>query len=527
MIHAAAPHFLWPFVVRYATHQLNLWPHVSEPETSPTLRWPGEVGDASAFRVWGALSLVRDTTAGKFSPRTLRCVFLGFPTDAPPWQFYHPASRRVLFSQDITFDELACFYRLHPHASSPVPSPPLFLVDPPPLVDLLEVPADTSGPAEGGDSAADDTVATRRSPRLETPPGFPPRPSSPPLQPVAMNSGAAGGGDTGGVDSGGAGPRVADSRGAGSGGAADSGGAASPSGGGVVGAHDGAWSTGAGGVGAGGAAGARGTRATGARRASAGVAGGASGAGGAGSRGAGGTGAAGARGSGVGGAGGTGAAGAGGARVGGTGGTGSAGAGGTGAGGNGGTRAAGAGGAGAGGAGATSGTGTAPRRPFFYPQPQSSLPPRVFRHFVRFLVFRLPLALLRLSCVLRLASHSRSYCLALHRLLLLLTLRKQAPWQSVMSPSLVLPCISRASAQPLAPCLSATDLAYTALDGGAWRCVGVWGLGRALPCPRYHHREALSSHSPLRLPWLPHRRPALAVLPPCLAPRLVLRGRHL
>ncbi|CAI7834459.1 unnamed protein product [Closterium sp. NIES-53] len=29
MIHAAAPHFLWPFAVRYAAHQLNLWPHVS------------------------------------------------------------------------------------------------------------------------------------------------------------------------------------------------------------------------------------------------------------------------------------------------------------------------------------------------------------------------------------------------------------------------------------------------------------------------------------------------------------------
>ncbi|CAI7895168.1 unnamed protein product [Closterium sp. NIES-54] len=51
MIHAAAPHFLWPFVVRYAAHQLNLWPHVSLPETSPTLRWTGEVGDASVFRV--------------------------------------------------------------------------------------------------------------------------------------------------------------------------------------------------------------------------------------------------------------------------------------------------------------------------------------------------------------------------------------------------------------------------------------------------------------------------------------------
>ncbi|CAI5478789.1 unnamed protein product [Closterium sp. Yama58-4] len=51
LVHAAAPHFLWPFAVRYAAHQLNLWPRVSLPETSPTLRWTGEVGDASRFRV--------------------------------------------------------------------------------------------------------------------------------------------------------------------------------------------------------------------------------------------------------------------------------------------------------------------------------------------------------------------------------------------------------------------------------------------------------------------------------------------
>ncbi|CAI7896478.1 unnamed protein product [Closterium sp. NIES-54] len=28
MIHAAAPHFLWPFAVRYTAHQLNIWPRV-------------------------------------------------------------------------------------------------------------------------------------------------------------------------------------------------------------------------------------------------------------------------------------------------------------------------------------------------------------------------------------------------------------------------------------------------------------------------------------------------------------------
>ncbi|CAI7782474.1 unnamed protein product [Closterium sp. NIES-53] len=90
MIHAAAPHFLWPFAVQYAAHQLNLQPRVSVPETSPTLWWTGKVGDASVFRVWGSRAFVRDLSADKLSPRAVPCVFLGFPPDAAGWQFYHP-----------------------------------------------------------------------------------------------------------------------------------------------------------------------------------------------------------------------------------------------------------------------------------------------------------------------------------------------------------------------------------------------------------------------------------------------------
>ncbi|CAI7849473.1 unnamed protein product, partial [Closterium sp. NIES-53] len=105
MIHAAAPHFLWPFAVQYAAHQLNLQPRVSVLETSPTLRWTGKVGNASAFGVWGSRAFVRDLSADKLSPYAVPCVFLGFPPNAPGWQFYHPTSRRVLSSQDVTFDE--------------------------------------------------------------------------------------------------------------------------------------------------------------------------------------------------------------------------------------------------------------------------------------------------------------------------------------------------------------------------------------------------------------------------------------
>ncbi|CAI7864489.1 unnamed protein product [Closterium sp. NIES-54] len=151
MIHAAAPHFLWPFAVQYVAHQLNLQPRVSVPETSPTLRWTGKVGDASVFRVWGSRAFVRDLSADKLSPRAVPCVFLGFPPDAPGWQFYHPTSRRVLSSQDVTFDESVPYYRLFPYRTAPLPPPPLFLVPGPPPVD----PLPPQGPAPSGVSQVD------------------------------------------------------------------------------------------------------------------------------------------------------------------------------------------------------------------------------------------------------------------------------------------------------------------------------------------------------------------------------------
>ncbi|CAI7924528.1 unnamed protein product [Closterium sp. NIES-54] len=385
-------------------------------ETSPTLRWTGKFVDASVFRVWGALSLVRDANASKLSSRTLCCVFLGFPTDAPPWQLYHPRSRRVFSSQDVTFDESDYFYRLHPHASHPVPLAPFFLRS------LLTPLAHVRGVTP--------PLTTRRPlAALHTwrpPPGFPPRPSSPPPQPPAMDSGAEttgaepgvggpgarhpqqpglvetlspqqirawivrrespGGGGYGPAGAGAASPRgTAGAGGAGgtaggAGGAAGAGGTAGGAGGaaGARGTRGAAGAGGAGGTarGAGGAAGTGGTAGRAGGAAGAGGTRGAAGAGGAGAASPGGTGGAG----GAGGAGATspggststggaraaslggpaGAGGAGAAHAGGAGGT--AGAGGAGAGGTGGAGAAGPGGARTGGTGAVGAGGAAGAR---------------------------------------------------------------------------------------------------------------------------------------------------------------------
>ncbi|CAI7773859.1 unnamed protein product [Closterium sp. NIES-54] len=305
--------------------ELNLWPRVSLSETSPTLRWTGEVGDASVFR------------------------------------FYHPTSRRVIPSQDVTFDESVPFYRLFPYRSAPPPPPPLFLAPGPSPVDPLLA----QGPASSGVSQVD------------------PFPGPVPVQ-VAVDSGAARGGASWGAASGGAEPGGAGSEGAETEGAET--GDAEPGGAGFGGAEPegvepgGAASEGAesGGAEPQGAASSGATRAGGAGAAGAGVTGGsaATNPGGActgGTRAAGPGGVAGAR------AGDTtepGAVGAGGARAGG------AGVGGPGAGGAG-AAGAGVGGVGVGGTGTASAGAFDPRaggsvrpRPYFVPLLQQVLASR-------------------------------------------------------------------------------------------------------------------------------------------------------
>ncbi|CAI7824766.1 unnamed protein product, partial [Closterium sp. NIES-54] len=221
MMHAAAPHFLWPFAVRYAAHQINLHPRVSRPETSPALLWTGKVGDASAFRVWGSRAFVRDLSADKVSPRAAPCVFLGFPPDAPGWQFYHPTSRRVLSSQDVTFDESVPYYRLFPYRTPSLPPPPLFLVPGPPPVD----PLPPQGPTPSGVSQVDAVEPVE----------------------VSGDSGAARGAEPWGADSEGAEPGGAATGGAAPGGAEPGGtvlGGAEPGGAATGGAEPGGAATG-------------------------------------------------------------------------------------------------------------------------------------------------------------------------------------------------------------------------------------------------------------------------------------------
>ncbi|CAI7772067.1 unnamed protein product, partial [Closterium sp. NIES-53] len=77
----------------------------------------------------GSPAFVCDTSANKLSPLAIPWVFLGFPSNAHGWQFYHPTSCSALPSQDITINESVPFYRIFPYRTAAL-SPPLPAANP-------------------------------------------------------------------------------------------------------------------------------------------------------------------------------------------------------------------------------------------------------------------------------------------------------------------------------------------------------------------------------------------------------------
>ncbi|CAI7780750.1 unnamed protein product [Closterium sp. NIES-53] len=137
MTHARAPHFLWPYAVRYAAHQLNLWPRVSRPE---------------------------------ISPRAVSCVFLGFHEDSSDYTFYHPPLHWFFYSRDVRFDDSVPYYVRYPCRGLSVPPAPLFLTSAPPLAPPVQPPPPGPAPSSVSHTTPPPSVA----PQVKRPPGSPP-----------------------------------------------------------------------------------------------------------------------------------------------------------------------------------------------------------------------------------------------------------------------------------------------------------------------------------------------------------------
>ncbi|CAI7879494.1 unnamed protein product, partial [Closterium sp. NIES-54] len=173
MIHAAAPHFLWPYAVRYAAHQLNLWP--VSPCRRPRLHCVGRetlaMHRCSRSRALVPLSAILPLTSSP--PALFPASSLAFPLTRLGGSFTTPPRAMSCPLRTSCLMSRFPFTVSSPTALplSPPPPLPLFLAPGPPPVD----PLPPQGPALSGVSQVD------------------PLPLAEPVE-VTVDSDAAGGG---------------------------------------------------------------------------------------------------------------------------------------------------------------------------------------------------------------------------------------------------------------------------------------------------------------------------------------------
>lgn len=141
LIHAGMPPTFWAEALRTSTDLLNCRPckpkSLDTPYSLLFLRAP----DYSYLRVFGCLCYpnTTSTTTHKLAPRSTACIHLGMSSEHRGYRCYDLATRRIIISRHVYFDEAIFPLRSHPSAtstSSYIPWSPDLATDDPVSLDL-------------------------------------------------------------------------------------------------------------------------------------------------------------------------------------------------------------------------------------------------------------------------------------------------------------------------------------------------------------------------------------------------------
>ena len=115
--HHRVPKIFWGEIVLIATYLINRVPTKLLQHQNPfqclSAHFPNLFRHASLpLRVFGYVSFVHIPKhhRDKFDPRALRCAFIGYSPTQKGYKCYHPSTRKVYVSKDVTFMELASFF---------------------------------------------------------------------------------------------------------------------------------------------------------------------------------------------------------------------------------------------------------------------------------------------------------------------------------------------------------------------------------------------------------------------------------
>ena len=182
LFHAHLPENLWAESLAAATYLLNRRPCKAVQSLVPYTRLHGRPPSYNTLRVFGCLCYpnTASTAAHKLKPRSLPCVFLGYPSNHRGYRCFDPSTGRILTSRHVVFVETVFPFQLAAPASSPGPVNPGrldFLYDglpAAPVATSVQVPANPTAPptpAPTPTPTAPTSPAGSRSPAASRAPG--------------------------------------------------------------------------------------------------------------------------------------------------------------------------------------------------------------------------------------------------------------------------------------------------------------------------------------------------------------------
>ncbi|GKD95085.1 retrotransposon protein, putative, ty1-copia subclass [Tanacetum coccineum] len=98
------PKSFWGYALESAARILNMVP-TKKVERTPYEICHGKAPKLSYLRVWGCEALVKRNAPDKLDPRSIKCIFVGYPKETMGYYFYYPLENNIFVAQNAEFFE--------------------------------------------------------------------------------------------------------------------------------------------------------------------------------------------------------------------------------------------------------------------------------------------------------------------------------------------------------------------------------------------------------------------------------------
>ena len=98
------PLSFWSYALETAAFTSNRAPSKSV-ETTPYELWFGKKPKLSFLKVWGCDAYVKKLQPDKLEPKSVKCVFIGYPKETIGYTFYHRSEGKIFVAKNGPFLE--------------------------------------------------------------------------------------------------------------------------------------------------------------------------------------------------------------------------------------------------------------------------------------------------------------------------------------------------------------------------------------------------------------------------------------